>query len=431
MLLDTLPKPKPFWHRLNAFFAFPIQPLPLMYGVVLALCSLLFEALFFVPDVLAFLIVEFGIMLAASRYGFKIIALASRGIVRARDFPSQLDDEWVSLPWKLFAVLVAQGMFAGWLAWLSPVFGTIALFVICFIFPATVLVLVQSGSAIQALHPGFIWGAVRIIGWPYAVLCFFLFLLSSGAEIAMALLLPLIGGWLALPIFNFALIYFSWVMASLLGYVMYQHHAAFDIDLLHTGSVDNAAPERRTPEQIAQQQTDTLVAQMVTDGDVSGALGLAYDAQRTRLDDVAAQRRYHQVLLLSDQTAQLLDHAQRHIALLMRRQLTSEALKVYQACRDKDAKFAVDDAVHTLALARAGWRNGDGRAALALLAGFDKRFRGHASIPQVYELAARVLVQGLHRPDMARPILATLQARYPDSEQTQEVRWLLRDLPAA
>jgi hypothetical protein len=48
-----------------------------------------------------------------------------------------------------------------------------------------------------------------------------------------------------------------------------------------------------------------------------------------------------------------------------------------------------------MTLAKAEWRNGDAHAALALLSGFDRRFRGHAAIPQAYE-------------------------------QTQEVRWLLR-----
>src|SRR5256885_6945836 len=61
--------------------------------------------------------------------------------------------------------------------------------------------------------------ALPIFGKPYALLCFFLFLLSSGAQIAMSLLLPLFSGLILLPLFNFAMIYFGWVMASLLGYV--------------------------------------------------------------------------------------------------------------------------------------------------------------------------------------------------------------------
>jgi hypothetical protein len=115
----------------------------------------------------------------------------------------------------------------------------------------------------------------------------------------------------------------------------------------------------------------------------------------------------------------------------MRRDLTSEALKVFKACKEKDKAFSLDDAAMVIAMARAEWRGGDAHATLALLSGFDKRFRGHETIPQAYELAARALVQGLGRADMAQPILSTMEARYPNSEQTQEVRWLLRPMPAS
>ncbi|RZI96017.1 MAG: hypothetical protein EOP78_05245 [Variovorax sp.] len=431
MSQTALFKPAPFWHRLNTFFAFPFQTTPLMYGVTLALCSLLYGVIFFLPNVLAILLVEIGIVLAASRYGFKVTALGSRGISRAADFPRQLEDEWKNLPWKLFAITLVQGFVAAWLARINPLFGTIAIFVLSFTFPATVIVLVQTGSFFETLNPGAILGTMRIIGWPYALLCFFLFLLSTGAQIAIGMALPLVSGKIILPLVNFAFIYFGWVMASLLGYVMYQHHAAFGIDLLPGGGDDDRPVDRRTPEQIAQQHTDEVVAQMITDGDVTGALGLAYEEQRMRPDELAAQRRYHRVLLLADKTDTLVEHGRRFIALLMRRDLGAEALKVYKACREKDKGFVLDDAPTALALARAEWRAGDARGSLALLSGFDKRFRGHPAIPQAYELAARVLVQGLSRADMAQPILTTLESRYPDSPETQEVRWLLRDVPAA
>ena len=96
--------PRPFWHRLNTFFAFPFQLRPLAYALLLSLCSLLAQVLFFLPQVLAIVLVELGILLAASRYGFRVIALGSRGIVRASDFPRELDEDWTNLPWKLFAV---------------------------------------------------------------------------------------------------------------------------------------------------------------------------------------------------------------------------------------------------------------------------------------------------------------------------------------
>jgi hypothetical protein len=429
---DSLPPPPPFWHRLNSFFAFPFQLRPLMYGLLLSFCSLLFEAIFFLPDALAFVVIEIGIVLAASRYGFKITALGARGIWQSSDFARESSDEWTYLPWKLFAISLVQTFLIGWLAWYEPVLGTVGLFVMSFTFPAAVIVLVQSGSFFQAMNPGYVMDAMRTIGWPYALLCFFLFLLSTGAQVAISMVLPMFDGRIILPIVNFAFIYFGWVMASLLGYVMYQHHDAFGIDVVPGGGVGDGAPaDRRTPEQIAAQRTDAEVAQLITEGDLAAALGTAYEAQRTAAsDDLAAQRRYHRVLLMMpDKKDTMLDQARRFIPLLMRRDLASEALKVFKTCREKDKAFALDDAPMVIAMARAEWRNGDAHATLALLSGFDRRFRGNEAIPQAYELAARALVQGLGRADMAQPILTTLESRYPESEQTQEVRWLLR--PAA
>ena len=186
--------------------------------------------------------------------------------------------------------------------------------------------------------------------------------------------------------------------------------------------------DRRTPRQIEQDAIDAQVAQLVTAGDMTAAVALAYEEQRMRGDEVAAQRRYHRVLALAEgKTATLLDHAQRYIPLLLRSGQTGEALKAFQTCRAKDAQFALQDAPTTLALAKAAWNTGDAKDALALLQGFDRRFKGHDAVPAAYELVARVLLQGMNRADMALRVLATLESRHPDTEAARETRWLLRN----
>lgn len=425
--------PVPFWRRLNQFFAFPLQRKPLQYCTLLALCSLLYGVFFFLPDFLAILLVEVGILLAASRYGFKVVAMGSRGLQRAADFPDALDEEWKYLPWKLFGILVVQGIVLGWLNRVSSGLAELAWLGVSFLLPATLILLVQTGSLWASLNPAAAWGVVRTIGWPYVLLCFFLFLLSQGAAIALSVLGPIFKGWILLPLGNWLFIYFGWVMCSLLGYAMYQNHEAFDIDLLPGGGLDDdAPPDRRTPRQIAQEAMDALVAQQITDGDVAGALATAYEDQRVHPDELPAQRRYHRVLALTDKTETLLSHAQRFIPLLLNLGQTTEALKVFIVCRERDAQFAIEDAGHVLSLATTAWNGGDARQAVALLGGFDRRFKGHALVPKAYELAARVLLQGMNRPDMALKVLATLQARHADSPSTQEVQWLLRaHLPPA
>ena len=423
-------RPAPFWQRLNTFFTFPLQSKPLMYSLLLALSSMLFKVIVFLPDALGILIVEIGILLAASRYGFKVTALGSRGIYKAEDYPSELDPDWKNLPWKLFAILMVQGFVVGWLQNLSPTLGTLAWLGVCFLLPATQIVLVQTCSFTETLNPANAWNAVRAIGWPYLLLCLFLFLLSQGTFIALGLLLPIFKGWILLPIVNWVLIYFSWVMASLLGYAMYQNHEAFGIDLLPgAGLDDDETPvDRRTPRQIEQDAIDAQVAELVTAGNMTAAVAMAYEEQRTRGEEVPAQRRYHRVLALAEgKTATLLDHAQRYIPLLLRSGQSSDAIKAFQTCRSKDADFALQDAAATLNLAKAAWNGGDAAQALAVLQGFDRRFKDHDSVPAAYELVARVLLQGLNRTDMALRVLATLESRHPDTEATRETRWLLRN----
>lgn len=426
---EPAPQLPRFWHRLNTFFLFPLQSQPLTYGGMLALCSLLILLL---PTPLVAIVTELGILLAASRYGFKVTALGSRGIYRASDFTVHYDEDWKNLPWKLFALLVLQSMAAGWLGSVRPVLGQLAVLAISFLLPASLMVLVQTGSLRATLNPANAWAAVQVVGWPYVLLCFFLFLLSEGSVLAMAMLAPIFPEWLLLPLINWVLIYFGWVMCSLLGYVMYQNHEAFGIDLLPGAGIDTQPPDRRTPQQIEHDATDALVAQKVTEGDLEGALGIAYEHQRTRHDELPAQRRYHRILALANKTPTLLDHAQRFIPQLLRLGQNAEALRVCQTCRAQDAKFVLADADPTLALARTAWGVGDAALTLALLGGFDRRFKGHASVPQAYELAARALLQGMGRADMALKVLATLEARHPNDAATQEARWLLRQhLPPA
>ena len=420
--------PTPFWLRLNSFFAFPFQREPLTYGLLLSLSGLLIGLFMKLELWLAILVVVIGFTLAVSRYAFKVMALASQGLLRTADYPRHDDPDWKPLPWKLFALLLVQGLVLGFVGRRSPGLYLLLNVLVSLALPAAIMVLVQSHSFRQAINPLMQLATITAIGAPYLLLCLFLFLLSMGAPMVLGMLLPALGVWLALPVLLLVLAYFSWVMAALMGYVMYQNHAALGIDLLPGGGEDAPAtgPAALSPEKLAERQLDAEVGQMIADGDLQGALATAREAVRTQPDAVAAHRRYHKALLLSDQTATLADHGRRMIALLLARGDRAEALRAWSACRARAPDFALEEAGHTLALAQAAWKGGDARTALELLKGFDKRYRGHASVPDAYELIVRVLVQGLGKPEPARAVLTALQQRYPDSPQTREAEWLLR-----
>lgn len=420
--------PTPFWLRLNSFFAFPFQREPLLYALLLSSCGLLMGVCLMWRMPLGILLVAIGYLLAASRYAFKVMALASQGLLRAEDYPRHNDPDWKPLPWKLFALLLVQALVLGFVARRSAGLYVLLNLLISLALPAAIMVLVQSLSFRQAINPFMQLATIQAIGVSYLLLCLFLFLLSMGAPMVLGMLLPALGMWVALPMLFLVLSYFTWVMAALMGYVMYQHHDALGIDLLPGGGEDAPAtgPAALSPEKLAERMDDAEVGQRVADGDLQGAVALARERVREQPESLPAHRRYHKALLLSDQTATLADHARRMIALLMARGERAEALRVWVACRGRSPDFVLEDASQTLVLAQAAWKGADARTALELLKGFDRRHRGHATLPDAYELIVRVLVQGLGRDETARAVLKALQERYPDSPQTREAEWVLR-----
>ena len=411
----------PFWQKLNSFFLFPLQMEPLLYAVVLALCS--YGLLLGFPLVL---LVGLGLLLSVSRYAFKVAALASLGITNSADYRSSLVDEsWKWLPWKFFGVLMVYGMFIGFLAHQSLTLGLLANLLVAFLIPATLMVLIQTCSLRAAINPFELLATVFGIGKSYLLLCFFLFLLQQGSPMVMELLLNIAAPGLVLPLMGFAVIYFTWVMAAMIGYVMYQHHAVLDIDPVQapdapaTASVDPVAAEAR--------RRDAAVAQLVQDGKMDEALSEAREWQRLGHDSLPDQRRYFRVIKLTGRADALADHAQRFIPMLLAQQRAGEALDAWTSCIKRKSDFRLDSAQTCYDLARQAWKAGKPKYVLILFQGFEKRFPGSELTPRVLELAARAYKQGLNQPVQAVRVYMRLKERFPEHASTQEAAWMLRD----
>lgn len=413
----------PFWYRLNSFFLFPFQIEPLIFMALLALLSYLL----FLPF-LTRIFVAVGLLVGASRYAFKVAALASRGVLHSRDYTNALNDpDWKVLPWKFFVVLLVHGLAIGFLDAQSEWLGLSAMLVSSLALPATLMVLIQSASLRAALNPFELLGTITDIGAQYLLLCLFLFLLQAGFPKAVQLLLPITPRWLLAPMIVFCAVYFLWVMAALIGYVMYQHHGALDIHLLREPAQDSTAAEAR-PVKTEAQLRDAEVAALVQQGDLSAAVAQARDWARTGYDNVADQRRYHRVLLLDEAgTDRLREHTQRYLPLLLLRKLGPEALHAYTAVLKLIPDFSIDKPDTTLALAEQAWKRMDANQTIALLRGFDRHYPGVAEIPRAYELIVRALKQGLGKGSKAMPVLQAMRRRYPDHPSTKEAEWVLRD----
>lgn len=418
----------PFWQRLNSFFLFPLQWEPLLYASVLALCTFAFMlGGWFAALVLL------GLVLAVSRYAFKVAALASRGVIDSANYgPHLYDEDWKWLPWKFLAVMIVHALVIGFLASGHIALGVVANLLSSFLIPATLMVLINSCSLRAAINPFELLTTMASVGKSYLLLCFFLFLLMQGAPLAAQMLATMVPTAVLLPVLGFVVIYFTWVMAAMVGYVMYQHHAALDIDpLMESASVggEGAAPD---PAAAQVQRRDAEVAQLVHDGHMDAALAQAREWQRLSSSALADQRRCHRVLKLAERPEELGRHAQEFIHQLLAQQRAGEALDVWTACHKRVPGFALASADSVWALAQHAWKATKPRHVVLLLHGFDKNFPKDERIAQVMELTVRALKQGLDDTDRALRLYVRMKLRFPEHAATQEAAWVLReDLGAA
>jgi len=411
----------PFWQRIPKFFLFPFHLDPLAYALFLALVSLLLA----VVGGFIGVIVVLGIALATFRYSFRIIEQTSLGLLTPDQYQRDAALETKYLPYKMLGILMLWGLLEGMTTRFSP---TLAVFMSIFTtlaLPAIVMVLVMTGSFIQGLNPMQWINVMGAVGTPYLALWFFLFLLMSGAGIALRVLLPILGGWLTLPVVTFAYVYFTFVMANMTGYVLYQFHQPLGIavkvgfDVTHASDVETVKSADPIGDDIARH---------VASGNMDDALEIAKEQQQVEPDNLVAHERYHKLLGLAGRTEALLRHGTFYIGALLRKDQHYRALELLKSLRGVQPAFESANPSHTLPLARAARNRGEHSYAMTLMRGFDKRHPGDQDIPAVNLLSAQILGENFHKEELARALLRQLMAKHPGSPAAAEARVYLQTM---
>ncbi len=403
-------KVTPFWQRVPLFFRYPLHLEPLLYMALLSAATLLSFVLP-VPTPFDLILVHLGVWLAFIRYAYKTLDQTAQGLLtpdQHRDYDAA---ERVNLPYKQFAIFVVIGVVMGLAESLGALaVGVVSIFSILAL-PASVMILSITQSFWSGLNPFAAIGMMRMIGMPYLGLCAFLFMLSASQQVLMMALLSRVSEWLLLPTLNFVSMYFTLIMFNMMGYVVYQYHHELGV------------PVRAVPDD--KPEGERVIGQLIGEGRNREALEMAYEAQRLAPDDVAANDRYHKLLVLAGRTDRVLSHGRRYLGLLLNKGLGEEALALHRKLKERDADFAPEHPAQLLRLAEVARRQRDFSTALAFVRGFDKRFPHHAEIPAVYLFAARVLCENLHQDAAARQILLGMLGKYPEHALAVEARQLL------
>jgi len=455
----------PFWTRVPRFFVFPLIPSAL-WRVLLFAAIPAAGAFGTSPGAIAVLIGGLSLLawIFLLRFGSRVLSETSLGRLSPADYAPIPDETLARMPFKIIALFLIPGFFVGVIAGLfGNTMGVAANFAVTVITPAALMALVISRSLFTGLNPAASWSIISGVGKPYALLCVFLFFLSSAQMFLMAKvfqynIMPLIEQWGALQAavkhafqtqdevaFNAAKegintffqrmrpslagsvwlitavgMHFTLIAFNMLGYVLYQFHESLglEVEVLPDGrGVSAAAKAKEDPD-------SARIAELLAEGQVDQALEVAYEAQRLDPENTVAQERYNKLLHLAGKDDRLINHSQRLIPLLLRREQKRNALEAWKRCREKQPEFRPEDASTVLQLAEVARAAHEPKLAMEILNGFDKAFRNHPLLAEVYFLGGQILCEDLRQDALAERFFITLTNRFPDHPRVADAKRL-------
>ncbi|MFM2446536.1 MAG: hypothetical protein RI936_983, partial [Pseudomonadota bacterium] len=173
-------------------------------------------------------------------------------------------------------------------------------------------------------------------------------------------------------------------------------------------------------------QRDALIGQHVAAGELKEAISLVGEDLAERPNDLSLHGRLRRLLIADGDASRLDELSERYLGLLVRSGNLDEALQVLAEETERRAGWQLNEAGLVVPLARRSLERGRFEQAGALLRGFDKRWPGHADLPEVYLLGGRLIAEGARDASGARRLFEHVIAAYPGSAAAAQARRFLQ-----
>lgn len=284
--------------------------------------------------------------------------------------------------------------------------------------PGAVMVIAVEDNLVRALNPVSAFNYIAAMGSTYFVLWVFFALILGARDLVMKMAadLPAIARF---PIETLLTSYLTLALFVMMGYCLYQYHKELGYDV----KVDfDDMREKEAAAKKGARPVDPLTAQVnafVKEGKLDDAFRLVLDGMRYDKLNVDLNEKAHNLYLLKGDEAKTLQHGQQYLKALVAAEKGARALVLLKKLRALDAGFAPEPDV-ILGLAKAAAQARDFNQAIELVKGFDKRFPGHADIPGVYFLGAKITSEHLREDAKAIAILRVLLHKYPEASVKAE-----------
>ena len=412
---------EPFWNRLPRFFAYPLKPAPAAFILPLSLLM----ALFSVPGLLS-VVIQAALLCVLLKYCFAVLKNTAMGNMAPPGINEGTitgDMGVVAKYWALCFLYVLAGGACFFLSMglgrsVAPLAGivlfSLLLLGLLLALPASIIVLAANGRLLDAVNPSLFLRLAYRIGASYFLMHFFLVILYAAPGAVEYAVQPYLPELAFAFVVSLAGCYYAVVAHHLMGYVILQHHGDIGYDVTvasgETGLISGHAPVRD-----AKHGLMSRVNALVREGRHGEAASLIKEETGGSIDDLELAAHYHNLLQVSRSVPEMLEHAGRYLALLVRAGKEQAYREVYLQCAAASPGFALPAPV-LFRVAGSLSKNGCAREALTAYSSFIRAFPDDPAAPKAYLAAAAILHEEMSSPERAAKTLRKLIRSYPGHE---------------
>jgi hypothetical protein len=409
----------PFWTRIPQFLAYPLK----LEAMAYLLCASLINFLSILSIDKRFDIILQGLSVTASAilillYAFTCLNHTAKGHLHAP--LSATVDNYPTVKMSLIAKqLAVYGVFILSIIF-SAVLGKYGV-IVCTAFillalPASTMILAFTGTVSAAVNPLHLLDVIKTIGWHYIVFYTLLLLMLACQFFLQSESFQHLPSLFILPIIVFVQGYFSFVMFTMMGYVMYQYHKELGINQVQEFSHDEkkVIPEL-SPDPFMNEIT-ILLREEQPDIAIKRLKARIYDTGQLNYCE-----RLNQILQTAGYEEELLQNSPIYIDAIFRsKESENKKLQMaavsYQACLRIKPDFFYPRADLVFNLAHYANEHAKHSLTRGLLLDFHLHFPDSKLIPQAYFLLATTLVDHLGDDKTAKQVLLFVQEKYPEHQ---------------
>ena len=400
----------PFWDKISSFFRYPFYIPPLL--IILVLTGINTLAL----NMSAGFLLQFGTLILFVKYFYVVMVDTAASRLQAKRLTWSIFSEELELPFKMLFVIFAYTLLNTSINNIVEdkyAFAISALSIL--IFPASVMLLAVKKSFIRSINPVDIFKLVKAVGPPYLVLCVFLFLLVSSLWASYQFLLPLISLNLYVPVSLITGMYFMLVIASMMGYVLYQYHTVL-------GYGEYIAIEKPNKLDVNNLDIGQKVKILLQEGKYTEAINALDYEIKLHPKNYNLRERLHKLVLSTKNNDGLQKYSADYVVRLLIDKKPTEAIRVFVECYKQESTFKIEGANNRYKLAHMLVKSGQSRAALSLLNDLHLDYPSFEGIPDAYLLVSRIMFEYFNHEDKAKKILGYVLNKYPEHPAYKNVK---------